>query len=56
MFEGLSKREVVCWVICLVFAVGLTLLGTAYLATSFMTADVVDVRTPYVPARPNPNP
>ena len=40
MFEGLSKREVVGWIICLVLAVALTLLGTAYLATSFMTADV----------------
>jgi hypothetical protein len=40
MFEGLSKREVVGWIICLVLAVALTLLGTAYLATSFMTADM----------------
>jgi hypothetical protein len=42
MFEGLSKQEVLAWVLCLAFAVGLTVLGTIYLATSFMTADVSD--------------
>ena len=43
MFEGLSKREAVAWVICLTLAIGLTVLGSAYLASSYMTADVSDV-------------
>ena len=43
MFEGLSKREIVGWIICLVLAVGLTVFGSVYLATSFMSADVSDV-------------
>jgi hypothetical protein len=42
MFEGLSKREIVGWTICLVLAIGLTVLGAVYLATSFMMADVSD--------------
>lgn len=43
MFEGLSKREAVAWVICLALAIGLTVLGSAYLVSSYMTADVSDV-------------
>jgi hypothetical protein len=51
MFEGLSKQEVLAWVLCLAFAVGLTVLGTIYLATSFMTADVSDaLKRPDAPA------
>ena len=43
MFDGLSKSEIIGWVICLVLAVGLTVFGSVYLATSFMSADVSDV-------------
>jgi hypothetical protein len=43
MFEGLSKRETVAWVVCLTLAVGLTILGSAYLVSSYMTADISDV-------------
>jgi hypothetical protein len=43
MFGGLSRREIVGWVVCLVIAVGLTLFGSAFLAVSFMSADVSDV-------------
>jgi hypothetical protein len=43
MFDGLSRREIIGWVVCLVLAVGLTLFGSAYLAGSFMSADVSDV-------------
>jgi len=42
MFEGLSKREIVGWVVCLVLAIGFTIFGSVYLATSFMMADVSD--------------
>jgi hypothetical protein len=42
MFEELPKREVVGWVVCLVLAIGLTVLGSVYLATSLMMADVSD--------------
>ena len=42
MFEGLSKREIVGWVVCLVLAIGFTVFGSVYLATSFMMADVSD--------------
>jgi hypothetical protein len=43
MFDGLSKTEIIGWLFCLVLAVGLTMLGSAYLvATSFMSADVSD--------------
>jgi hypothetical protein len=40
MFEGLSKREIVGWVVCLVLAIGLTVLGSVYLATLLMMADI----------------
>jgi hypothetical protein len=43
MFDGLSKSEIIGWVICLALAVGLTVFGSAYLvATSFVSADVSD--------------
>jgi hypothetical protein len=42
MFEGLSKHEIIGWAICLAVALGLTLSGGAYLATSLMSADVSD--------------
>jgi hypothetical protein len=52
MFDGLSKREMIGWVVCLVLAVGLTLFGGAYLvASSFMSADVSDVLKPDSPKR-----
>jgi cell division protein FtsX len=52
MFDGLSKREIIGWVVCLVLAVGLTLFGGAYLvASSFMSADVSDVLKPDSPKR-----
>jgi hypothetical protein len=40
MFDGLSRREIIGWVICLMLAVGLTVFGSAYLASSFMSADI----------------
>jgi hypothetical protein len=44
MFDGLSRREIIGWIACLVVAVGLTVFGSAYLvASSFMSADVSDV-------------
>jgi hypothetical protein len=44
VFNGLSRREIIGWIVCLSLAVGLTVLGSAYLmATSFMGADVSDV-------------
>jgi cell division protein FtsX len=43
MFDGLSRRELIGWAVCLVLAVGLTLFGSAFLAVSFMSADVSDV-------------
>jgi cell division protein FtsX len=43
MFDGLSRRELIGWVVCLVVAVGLTLFGGAFLAVSLMSADVSDV-------------
>jgi hypothetical protein len=42
-FDGLSRREIIGWAVCLVLAVGLTLFGSAYLAGSFMSADVSGV-------------
>lgn len=42
MFNGLSKREVIGWIFCLALAVAFTLLGSAYYATSFISADVSD--------------
>jgi hypothetical protein len=43
MFGGLSRREIIGWVVCLVLAVSLTLFGSAFLAVSFMSADASDV-------------
>jgi hypothetical protein len=43
MFDGLSRWELTGWVICLMLAVGLALFGGAFLAVSFMSADVSDV-------------
>jgi hypothetical protein len=44
VFDGLSRREIIGWVVCLALAVGLTVFGGAYLmASSFMSADVSDV-------------
>jgi len=40
MFEGLSRQEIIGWLICLILAVGLTIFGSAYLATSYLSADV----------------
>jgi len=40
MFDGVSKREVIAWVVCLVIAAGLTVVGTTYLVNSYLTADV----------------
>jgi hypothetical protein len=42
MFEGLSKHEIIGWVICLAVALGFTLSGGAYLAASLMSADMSD--------------
>jgi hypothetical protein len=43
VFDGLSRREIIGWVVCLTLAVGLILFGGAYfVATSFMSADVSD--------------
>jgi hypothetical protein len=46
VFDGLSRREIIGWVVCLALAVGLTLFGGAYLASSFMSADISDVLKP----------
>ena len=44
VFDGLSRREIVAWIVCLALAVGLTVFGSAYLvASSFVSADVSDV-------------
>jgi hypothetical protein len=44
VFDGLSRREIIGWVVCLALAVGLTVFGSAYLlASSFVSADVSDV-------------
>jgi hypothetical protein len=43
MFDGLSRREIIGWVACVLLAVGLTLSGSAYLAISFMSADASDI-------------
>jgi len=51
MFEGLSKREIVGWVVCLVLAIGFTVFGSVYLATSFLMADVSDA-LPYSAKQP----
>ena len=39
----LPNREIVGRVVCLVLSIRLTVLGSVYLATSFVTADVSDV-------------
>jgi len=43
MFNGLSKPEIIGWIICLIIAGGLTVFGSAYLAVSLMTADVSSI-------------
>jgi len=44
MFDGLSRREIIGWVVCLALAVGLAVFGGAYLVvSSFLSADVSDV-------------
>jgi hypothetical protein len=43
VFDGLSRREIIGWVVCMALAVGLTLFGGAYLASSYMSADVSSV-------------
>jgi ABC-type uncharacterized transport system permease subunit len=40
VFDDLSKKEIAAWAAILVFAVGLTIFGSVYLAGAFMTADV----------------
>jgi hypothetical protein len=42
MFDGLSKREIIGWLICLALALGLTVFGSVYWAASLMSADVTD--------------
>jgi hypothetical protein len=57
MFDGLSKREIIAWVICLALAVGLTVFGSAYLvATSFISADVSDALKHPESTKPTPMP
>jgi hypothetical protein len=47
VFDGLSRREIIGWVVCLALAVGLTVFGGAYLmASSFMSADLSVVLKP----------
>jgi hypothetical protein len=45
MFEGLSKREIFGWVICLALALSFTVFGGAYLIRSFLSTDVSDTPT-----------
>jgi hypothetical protein len=40
MSEGLSKQEIFGWLVCLTLALGFTVFGSAYLITSFLSADV----------------
>jgi len=40
MYEGLSTREIVGWVACLIVAAGLIVLGAVYLVNADLTADV----------------
>ena len=43
MFDGVSRREIIGWLVCLALAVGLALFGSAYLvASSFVNADTSD--------------
>src|SRR6266516_1584603 len=46
MYEGLSTREIVAWIACLVIAAGLTVLGAVYLVNSDLTADVLPAAKP----------
>jgi hypothetical protein len=39
MYEGLSTREIVGWIACLIVAAGLIVLGAVYLVDSDLTAD-----------------
>jgi cell division protein FtsX len=48
MFDGLSKREIIAWALCLAVALGLTISGGTYLASSLMSAsaDMTDTLKP----------
>jgi hypothetical protein len=47
VFDGLSRREIIGWIVCLALAVGLALFGGAYLVASSLTsADVSNVLKP----------
>jgi hypothetical protein len=48
MFDGLSKREIIAWALCLAVALGITISGGAYLASSLMSAsaDMTDILKP----------
>jgi hypothetical protein len=49
MFDGLSRQEIVGWLVCLILAVGLTIFGSAYLVTSYLSADVSGARPESAP-------
>jgi hypothetical protein len=55
MFEGLSKREIFGWLICLALALGFTVFGSAYLVTSFLSADISDTLKPSASSGRNGN-
>jgi hypothetical protein len=46
MYEGLSTREIVAWIACLVIAAGLIVLVAVYLVNSDLTADVLPAAKP----------
>jgi hypothetical protein len=42
MFDGLSRGEVIAWLVCLALAIGLTSGGAYLVALSLLSADVAD--------------
>ena len=45
MREGLSRKEIAVWTVCLLVAVALITVGSVYLAGSMLTADVSQTHT-----------
>jgi hypothetical protein len=43
MFDGLSRGEVIAWILCLALVVGLSSAGAYLVASSLLSADVSDV-------------
>ena len=46
MREGLSRKEIAVWTVCLLVAVALITVGSVYLAGSMLTADVSQTHKP----------